>query len=77
MSKVFKAIVIGALIVTGLSFVLFLAGTALTALPFVGLFGITSPALAALVGGGILGGLSALLAPSLDLRTVRARLRIS
>ena len=76
MGKVLKGIVIGALVVVGLVYLLpFIGITSFT--PFVGLFGITTPLLAAAVGGGILGGLSVLLAPSMDLRTVRARLRIS
>jgi len=76
MAKVFKAIIVGALVVVSLVTLLPFVGIT-TFTPFVGLFGIASPTLAALVGGGILGGLSALLAPSLDMRDVRARQRIS
>ena len=74
MSKVVKAVFIGALIAVGLAVLLPLVGLSA---PFAGLFGIQSNVLAALVGGGLIGGLSTLLAPSLDLREVRARTRVS
>ena len=74
MSKVIKAIVIGALI--GLTGGLLLPLIGLGA-PFAGLFGITDVLLSAAIGGAITGGLSALLAPSLDLGEVLARARVS
>ncbi len=74
MSKVVKAIVIGALI--GLTGGLLLPLIGLGA-PFAGLFGITNVLLSAAVGGAITGGLSALLAPSLDLTEIRNRARVS
>ncbi len=75
MGKVFKAIVIGAIIAVIAVYAYPLLGFSST--PFAGLFHIKNALLAAAIGGGITGGLSALLAPSLDLSTVQMRIRVS
>ncbi len=76
MGKVFKAIVIGALIaVAGVYLAPLLFGPG-AATPFMGLFKL-GPVMAAIVGGGIVGGLASLLAPSLDLTEVQNRTRVS
>lgn len=72
MAKIFKAIVVGALVSFGIALLLPFIGAAS---PFIGLFGISNAIIAVLVGGGITGGLSALLAPSMDLSTTRNRPR--
>lgn len=76
MGKVFKGIIVGALIgLTGGILIPFLSLGTLAA-PFAGLFGLGTLA-AATLGGAIVGGALALFAPSMDFGDVTARLSLS